>query len=56
MGRALLELGDVTAGRRLAGAAVDLLDRSKAPAGEIDAARALLGTEVTVGEASEEDG
>jgi tetratricopeptide (TPR) repeat protein len=56
MGRALLQLGDVTAGRRLAGAAVDLLDRSSAPAGEIDAARALLGTEVPVGEAAEEDG
>ncbi len=56
MGRALLELGDVTAGRRLAGAAVDLLDRSRAPAGELEAARALLGTEVTVGEGSEEDG
>jgi tetratricopeptide (TPR) repeat protein len=49
MGRALLELGDVTAGRRLAGAAVDLLDRSGAPPGELQAARTLLGTEVPVG-------
>ena len=56
MGRAMVELGDVTAGRRLAGAAVDLLGRSRAPAGEIEAARALLGTEVPVGGGSEEDG
>jgi tetratricopeptide (TPR) repeat protein len=56
MGRAMVELGEVTAGRRLAGAAVELLDRAKAPAGEIDAARALLGTEVPVGESSEENG
>jgi hypothetical protein len=53
MGRAMLELGDVTGGRRLAGAAVDLLGRSRAPAGEIEAARALLGTEVAVGEPEE---
>jgi hypothetical protein len=53
MGRATLELGDVTTGRRLAGAAVELLDRARAPAGEIEAARALLGTEVPVGEAEE---
>ena len=56
MGRAMVELGDVTAGRRLAGAAVDLLDRSERPAAEIEAARALLGTEVPVGGTSEEDG
>ena len=31
MGRAMVELGEVSAGRRLAGAAVDLLDRSRAP-------------------------
>jgi hypothetical protein len=49
MGRALVELGDVTSGRRLAGAAVDLLGRARAPAGELEAARALLGTEVPVG-------
>ncbi len=56
MGRALIELGEVTAGRRLGGAAVDLLGRSQAPPGEIDAARALLGTEVPVGGEAEEDG
>jgi hypothetical protein len=56
MGRAMLELGEVSAGRRLAGAAIDLLGRSQAPAGEIEAARALLGTEVPVGGEAEEDG
>jgi hypothetical protein len=56
MGRAMVELGEVTAGRRLAGAAVDLLDRSQAPAPEIAAALALQGTEVPVGGTSEEDG
>ncbi len=56
MGRAMLELGEVSTGRRLAGAAVDLLGRARAPAGEIEAARALLGTEVPVGGKSEEDG
>ena len=56
MGRALIELGEVTAGRRLGGAAVDLLGRSQAPPGELDAARALLGTEVPVGGEAEEDG
>jgi hypothetical protein len=53
MGRAMLDLGEVTVGRRLAGAAVDLLGRAGAPSGEIAAARALLGTEVPVGEAKE---
>ena len=53
MGRAMLELGEVGTGRRLAGAAVDLLDRARAPASEIEAARALLGTEVPVGEPEE---
>jgi len=56
MGRALVELGEVTAGRRLAGAAIDLLDRSRAPSREIEAARALQGTEIPVGGTSEEDG
>ena len=56
MGRAMVELGEVGAGRRLAGAAVDLLDRSRAPAPEIEAARALRGTELPVGGNSEEDG
>ena len=56
MGRAMVELGEVSAGRRLAGAAVDLLDRSRAPSREIEAARTLQGTEVPVGGTSEEDG
>ena len=47
-------IGEVSAGRRLAGAAVDLLDRARAPAGEIEAARALQGTEVQVGGRPEE--
>ena len=54
LGRALLELGQVTQARRLAAAAVDLLDRAGAPAAEVNAARRLLGTEVPVGEGAEE--
>ena len=54
LGRAHLELGQVTQARRLAAAAVDLLDRAEAPAAELEAARQLLGTEVPVGEGSEE--
>jgi tetratricopeptide (TPR) repeat protein len=53
LGRALLELGDASAARRLAGAAVDLLDRSGAPDAERQAARSLLGTERAVGGAEE---
>ena len=53
LGRSLLELGDVTGARRMAGASVELLDRARAPAGEIEAARALLGTEVAVGPSEE---
>jgi len=56
LGRSLLELGDVTGARRMAGAAVELLDRARAPAGEIGAAQALLGTEVAVGPTTEEGG
>ncbi len=56
LGRAMLELGQVTAARRLAGAAIDLLVRADAPAAEIAGARALLGTEVAVGEGSEGSG
>ena len=56
LGRAMLELGEVTAARRLAAAAVDLLVRADAPAGEIAGARALLGTEVPVGEGTEGSG
>jgi tetratricopeptide (TPR) repeat protein len=54
LGRALLELGDVTAARRVASAAIDLLERAAAPAGELSAARELLGTEVAVGEGAGE--
>ena len=54
LGRALLELGQVTQARRMAAAAVDLLDRAGAPADDVTAARRLLGTEVAVGEGAEE--
>jgi len=54
LGRAHLDLGQVTTGRRLASAAIDLLERAEAPAIEIEAARALLGTERPVGEGTEE--
>jgi tetratricopeptide (TPR) repeat protein len=54
LGRAHLDLGQVTTGRRLASAAIDLLERADAPVIEIEAARALLGTERPVGEATEE--
>ena len=54
LGRALIDLGQVTGGRRMASAAIDLLERANAPGGELEAARALLGTEVAVGEAEEE--
>lgn len=53
LGRALMELGRVTEARRLAGAAVDLLERAGAPPGEVAAARDLLGREVPVGETKE---
>ncbi|MGH2462988.1 MAG: hypothetical protein ACRDFZ_05095 [Candidatus Limnocylindria bacterium] len=52
MGRAELELGNVTAARKLARIAVDLLERGDAPADEIAAARELRGTEQTVSGAS----
>lgn len=54
LGRAMLELGQVTQGRRLAAAAVDLLDRAGAPTDDVLAARRLLGTEVPVGEGAQE--
>jgi GNAT superfamily N-acetyltransferase len=50
LGRALLDLGRVTEGRRLGGAAIDLLVRAGAPPSEVAEARALLGREVPVGE------
>jgi tetratricopeptide (TPR) repeat protein len=55
LGRAHLDLGEVTTARRLAGAAIDLLERAEAPAAELASARALLGTEVAVGEGSKEE-
>ena len=58
LGRAMLELGDVRTARRLGGAAVELLERSGAAAGEVADARGLQGTEKPIGEigAQEEGG
>ncbi|HEX2883424.1 MAG TPA: hypothetical protein VHQ42_02510 [Candidatus Limnocylindria bacterium] len=56
LGRALLELGEVTQARRLAAAAVDLLQRAEAPSPELEAARQLLGTEVAVGAGTAKEG
>lgn len=49
MGRAELELGNVTMARRLAQIAIDLLERCGAPAEEVAAARELRGEEKEVG-------
>jgi hypothetical protein len=49
MGRAELDLGDVTTARRMAQIALDLLGRSGAPADEVSAARELRGEEKEVG-------
>ena len=49
LGHALLQLGDVTGSRRLAGAAEVLLGRAGAPIGEVEQARRLRGTEAAVG-------
>jgi hypothetical protein len=49
MGRAHLDLGDVTTSRRLGQIAIDLLERSEAPPGEVAAARDLRGEEKEVG-------
>ncbi len=54
LGHALLQLGDVTSARRLAGAAEGLLDRAGAPVMEIEEARRLRGSEVVVGKETEE--
>jgi hypothetical protein len=54
LGRVLLDLGEVTDGRRLAGAAETLLARAGAPEVEVDAARRLRGDEVAVGELAEQ--
>jgi hypothetical protein len=50
LGRALLDIGEVTGGRRLAGAAETLLERAGAPEAEVETARRLRGSEVAVGE------
>jgi tetratricopeptide (TPR) repeat protein len=49
LGRAELNLGNVTTARRLAQIAIDLLERCGAPAGEVIAARELRGEEKEVG-------
>ena len=49
MGRAEMELGNVTTARRLAQIAVDLLERSGAAADEVSAAMTLRGEEKEVG-------
>jgi hypothetical protein len=54
LGHALLQLGDATAARRLAGAAEALLDRAGAPSGELEDARRLRGSEVVVGSDAKE--
>ena len=48
MGRASMELSDVTTARRLAQAAEELLERAGAPSAEIAAARELRGEEKEV--------
>lgn len=54
LGRAELELGNVTGARRLGKIAVDLLERcGSADGSEVDAARELRGTEQTVGPTEE---
>jgi hypothetical protein len=55
LGRAMLELGDVTTGRRLGAAAVDLLERARAPGPEVAAARELQGSEKRVGQGGAEE-
>ena len=54
MGRAELELGNVTAARKLATIAVGLLERCAAPEDELAAARELRGTERAVRETGPE--
>jgi len=48
LGRAELDLGNVTVARRLAGIAGELLERARAPSDEIGAARELQGEEKAV--------
>jgi hypothetical protein len=54
LGRALLDIGEVTGGRRLAGVAQTLLERAGAPEAEVETARLLRGSEVAVGELVEQ--
>lgn len=59
MGRAELDVGNVTMARRLATIAVELLERARAPEDEVAAAAELRGEEKAVGAAppeAEEDG
>ncbi len=49
LGRAELQMGNVTAARQLAQIAIDLLERCAAPADEVGAARDLRGEEKEVG-------
>lgn len=49
MGRAAMQLSDVTTARRLAGIAIELLERAGAPADEVAAASELRGEEKEVG-------
>ena len=53
LGRALLDLGEVKAGRRMGAAAEALLVQAGASAVELEAARGLRGSEVAVGERTE---
>ena len=55
LGRAMLDLGDVTTARRLGRAATELLARSGAPADELALARSLQGTEKAIGEVRREE-
>jgi hypothetical protein len=48
MGRAALDMEDVTTARRLAQIALELLERCEAPVGEVEAARELRGEEKEV--------
>lgn len=48
LGRAMLDLGDVTTARRLAQIAIEALERCGAPVAEVEAARQLRGTEKRV--------
>ena len=53
LGRAMMDLGDVTTGRRLGAEAETLLARAGAPPLEIEDARRLRGAEIVVGEGTE---